>query len=357
MNFMETSTWMKKLSLATSGTVAWIAFGLALSSSPASAALLVRNSFQDAALSIDAFGSPSNSGLLQTNVPSGATVVGAYLYSSSIWNFGPVNDVKLNGNLLSTSAATVLTPNANPTTTVVWDVTSILKSIIEGGPGGLQNHTIEELGNNDGQTLVVAYKSPLTVGYTSFILDGELATGGDTTTFNFASPYTSGDFFVSLADTFSYQPANQYSKIDVTTDSTLNRRLTSSAGGQDDGSSSNGALITAGGIGDNPANPDPFATDSGGPRTDDEYYNLALGNIVDPTPFIKSGDTFLQLKTQNPSNDDNVYGLFITSTFKLNTPQVKVPEPASTLGLLALGAMGAGSMLKRKQQQKATVKA
>ena len=34
-----------------------------------------------------------------------------------------------------------------------------------------------------------------------------------------------------------------------------------------------------------------------------------------------------------------------------------VPEPASTLGLLALGAMGAGSMLKRKQQQKATVKA
>lgn len=34
-----------------------------------------------------------------------------------------------------------------------------------------------------------------------------------------------------------------------------------------------------------------------------------------------------------------------------------VPEPASTLGLLALGAMGAGSMLKRKQQKNATQKA
>ena len=34
-----------------------------------------------------------------------------------------------------------------------------------------------------------------------------------------------------------------------------------------------------------------------------------------------------------------------------------VPEPTTTLGLLALGAMGAGSMLKRKQQQKVTVKA
>ncbi|MFB2839776.1 choice-of-anchor K domain-containing protein [Floridanema evergladense] len=33
--------------------------------------------------------------------------------------------------------------------------------------------------------------------------------------------------------------------------------------------------------------------------------------------------------------------------------QQSVPEPASTLGLLALGVLGAGSMLNRKQQQKA----
>ncbi|MBD2180482.1 PEP-CTERM sorting domain-containing protein [Planktothrix sp. FACHB-1355] len=39
-----------------------------------------------------------------------------------------------------------------------------------------------------------------------------------------------------------------------------------------------------------------------------------------------------------------------------STPIETVPEPASTLGLLALGAMGAAS-LKRKQQQKATEKA
>ncbi len=38
-------------------------------------------------------------------------------------------------------------------------------------------------------------------------------------------------------------------------------------------------------------------------------------------------------------------------------PAQPVPEPASAFSLLALGAMGAGSMLKRKQQQKATVKA
>ncbi|MBD1942509.1 PEP-CTERM sorting domain-containing protein [Coleofasciculus sp. FACHB-712] len=34
-----------------------------------------------------------------------------------------------------------------------------------------------------------------------------------------------------------------------------------------------------------------------------------------------------------------------------------VPEPASALGLLAFGTLGAGSLLKRKQQQKGTVKA
>lgn len=40
-----------------------------------------------------------------------------------------------------------------------------------------------------------------------------------------------------------------------------------------------------------------------------------------------------------------------------STPTQAVPEPASTLGLMAFGAMGAGSMLKRKQQKNATVKA
>lgn len=66
-----------------------------------------------------------------------------------------------------------------------------------------------------------------------------------------------------------------------------------------------------------------------------------------------------------PSNQFNVYGGNFTSPFRENqvlvtsstlSPAVvpaPVPEPGSTLGLLALGAMGAGTMFKRKQQQKA----
>ncbi|QSJ17574.1 hypothetical protein JYQ62_01460 [Nostoc sp. UHCC 0702] len=321
-----------------------ISAGFTLFSSPASATLLVRDTFNDAALSIDAFGSTSNVGTIQTNVPTGATVLKAYLYASSIWNFGPVNNVSLNGNLLQVADGTILSPDSNPATTVRWDVTSLLSSL----GGGLQDLTIEELGDNDGETLVVAYQDASTTGLTSVILDGELSTTGDTTRFDFADPYTSGDFLASLAGSFSFQPAGQYSTIDVTTNSTISRRLTSSAGGQDDGEGANGALITAGGIGDDPTNPDPFASDSGGPRTDDELYNLALGNTVDPTPFINTGDDFIELTTINPSNDDNVFGLFVTSEFKIDPEPI--PEPSTTLGALAFAAFGASSWLKRKQK-------
>ncbi|MCF2145486.1 PEP-CTERM sorting domain-containing protein [Desmonostoc muscorum LEGE 12446] len=339
---------IRKVTLSTFAVLG-VSFGFAALSSPASAALLFRESFDDAALSIDAFGSTTNNGTLQTDVPVGATVLKAYLYASSVWeNYeGPVSDVKLNGNLLKVADAFVLTPDENATTTVRWDVTSLLSSL-----GGLQNHTIEELGNNDGETLVVSYQDASTTGLSSFILDGELSTTGDTTRFNFDRPYSGGDFIVSFADTYSSQPSGQYTIIDVTTDSTSSRRLTSSAGGSDDGEAANGALITAGGIGDSLTNPDPFATDVAGSRTDDELYNLALGNSADPNPFIRPGDTFIELNTSNPSNDDNVYSLFVTSKFK-----VSVPEPLTTLGLLAVGGFGLAFCRKSKQQPKDTAKA
>jgi PEP-CTERM motif len=341
---------IRKATLSTFAVLG-VSFGFAALSSPASAALLFRESFDNAALSIDAFGSTSNNGTLQTDVPVGATVLKAYLYASSVWQDfnGPVSDVKLNGNLLKVADAFVLAPNENPATTVRWDVTSLLSSL-----GGLQNHTIQELGDNDGETLVVSYQDATTAGLSSFILDGELSLTGDTTRLNFDQPYTGGDFIVSFADTYSFQPSGQLTIVDVTTDSTSSRRLTSSAGGQDDGEGANGALITAGGIGDSLTNPNPFASAFGGFRSDDELYNLALGNSADPNPFIQAGDTFVELKTVNPSNDDNVYSLFITSKFKT---KASVPEPLTTLGLLMVGGFGLAFCRKYKQQQKDTARA
>ncbi|NCR90174.1 MAG: PEP-CTERM sorting domain-containing protein [Microcystis aeruginosa G11-01] len=317
-----------------------ITVGLCLNIAPASAGFIVREVIPDAALSIDGFGSTTNSGVIQANIPTGSTIQRAYLYATSVWNESPVYDVTFHGTSLPLSLAITLSPNSNPATTVVWNVTDIIKSSFT---GGLQDFSIVENGpipTNDGAVLVVAYSNLSTQGFTSVILDGELSTTGGTSRFDFVSPYTGGDFLVSLASSYSRQPSGQFTQIDVTTDSTDNRRLTTSAGGQDDGEGADGALITVGGIGDDPTNPGPSASSSdlSAPRIDDEYYNLALGNSNNAAPFILPGDTFLSLKTLNPSNDDNVFGLFITSGFKITaTP---VPEPSMTLGIFGIGAIG-----------------
>lgn len=319
-----------------------ITVGLCLNIAPASATLLVRNVIPNAALSIDGFGSTSNSGFIQANIPTGSTIQRAYLYAASVWS-DPVYGVTFNGSTLSLGSATILNPNQNPATTARWDVTSIIASSFT---GGLQDFSIVEDGDNDGEVLVVAYSNPSTQGLTSVILDGELNPKGDTVKFDFPAPYTGGAFLVSLASSYSRQPSGQATEIDVTTNSTNNRRLTSSAGGQDDGEADNGALITVGGIGDSPDNPDPCASPSQGPRIDDEYYNLALGNssssfscsAASTTPFILPGNTFVEFKTVNPSDDDNVFGMFITSKFA--TSPSPVPEPSMTLGIFGIGGIG-----------------
>lgn len=309
-----------------------IAAVLCLDTPHALADLRVREIIQNSALSIDGFGSTSQNGFLQANIPAGSTIQRAYLYASSVWNFNPLFGVTFNGTSLSVSSGSILGPNNNPATTVRWDVTSIVAS--SSLTGGLQNFSITEHGNNDGAVLVVAYSNSSTQGFTSAILDGELSTTGDTARFDFLNPYAGGDFLVSLASSFSRQPSGQFTQIDVTTNSTTNRRLTSTAGGQDDGEGANGGLMTVGGIGDDPANPDPFADPFDGPRVDDEYYNLALGNVANSAPFLSMGDDFVSLTTLNPSDDDNVFGMFITSEFAI------IPAPGS-IAVLALAGLNA----------------
>ncbi len=319
-----------------------------LAGAPAHAELLLRNLFQDAALSVDGWGDTASQGQLQANVPSGSQVLRAYLYTPSIWNFVPVFPVTFGGQSFQLSDGIQLTPNNNPATTMLYDVTSIVKPVIEGGTGGIYNFTINDGGGNDGAVLVVAYSNAETQGRSALVLDGELATGGDTTLVNFAAPFTSGDFIMSLGISFSRAFSFQTTEIDITTSSNpLARRLASCAGGNNDGFGQNGALITAGGVGDLPGNPDPnceFNEDF-----DDELYNLSVGNTVNPAPFLTFGDTWLRLNTINPSNDDNVFGMFITSGVRIanvDGPSIGVPEPG-TMAIMGSALLGIGVMRRR----------
>jgi MYXO-CTERM domain-containing protein len=104
-------------------------------------------------------------------------------------------------------------------------------------------------------------------------------------------------------------------------------------------------LITVGGVGDNTANPDPACSPGDGSRADDELYNLAAGNSANPAPFISTGDTWLRLNTLNLSNDDNIFGLFITAA-GLNAPPNPVSEPPAA-ALMAIALLGLTALRRR----------
>ena len=335
-----------------------LAIGLALVASVgiamnAHAGSFLRAAYQDAALAIDGWGSSSvASGFLQTGNLGGSSVLAAWLYSADVWGGGVAGNVHLEESFLPTNDGILLSKTSgNPVNVRLYDVTSIVKSKIESGQ---TDFSISEEGDSDGEVLVVAYKNSSTVGGTAIILDGGLAQGGDSTRLNFASPYIGGDAFLSLAISFSYGDS-QNTRVTVKTSSNEDGRLlTSAAGGNDDADflGGNGALITVGGVGDSPLNPlDPALT---GGRYDDELYNLALGNDVSADPFLRNGDTWLELLTNNPSFDDNVFATFFTSTFRIddvndddiNPDNPVVPEPSSAL-LLASGALGLAYLRRR----------
>ena len=343
-----------------------LALGLMLVSSSAFATLSVRAAYQNAALSIDGVTSTGSSDVQQVQVdtPTGATILAAYLYVSDIFGTGSTGDVTLNGTFIPAGSGDLLVPNTNPANTSVYDVTSIIAPSIT---GGLQNFDYSESGASDGAVLVVVYRTDTTDG-TAIIMDGELAQAGDTTRLDFAEAYTGGDVIMSLASSFSYNgnsdvnATGQVTTVDVTTDSTISRRLTSCAGGNDDAGfvAANGSLMTVGGIGDSSSNPDETCAGGAG---DDELYNLGEGNNLDATPFLQNGDTFVELATTNPSFDDNVFFLAFTSDFTISevdgeeipdddTPPQDPALPApGTLALYGLGLFAAGLNARRRKQK------
>jgi hypothetical protein len=152
-------------------------------------------------------------------------------------------------------------------------------------------------------SIVAALVAAVTLVFAIAVLDGSASQTGDTATFLLASPLdkTVPGFQATmlLGSGFSFQGGggghgcapSQFSLVDVNS-----QRLTSCAGSYDDGAANNGALITVGGVGDSTDNPADPNTQT---DTDDELYNLE--------PFLAQGATNIEIKSSNPSQDDNLF--------------------------------------------------
>jgi hypothetical protein len=294
----------------------------------------------------DASGGPIN---VQKN--AGATVKAAYLFAASTGGSGYVpqdGDVTLDGTAIDWNPAETIQSNIGSYNAEA-DVTSIVKPVVDAAPTGLVSFTVaegSETYNYDGEALEVILNDPTApTDNTVSILYGAQYTAGDSFNINLGTPIDTSlpglALTMGLGDSYGYQTetyaTGQYSILTVN-----GQPLSSSAGGQDDcvekyaatpdygDNCPNGTLITVGGIGDSTANPpDPSATDAtcgppAAPRCDDELYNLV--------PFVKNGDTTINVTTQNPSNNDNIFlaTLDLTDTTAVIGQGITLSPPSAT---------------------------
>jgi len=260
-------------------------------------------------------------GVLTINKPAGATVRGAYFaIATRGFTATPLTDpLTIDGQPVALDNNT---PSGIRSYNYFTNVTSITKPKIDAAPAGPVSLLVAEPQPNltDGEILVVIYDDPaVTIDETISIMYGALSPTGDHYAIQLTNPISLADsntkLEMSLGISYSYQAngSQQYSSVDVNSS-----RLTTAAGGEDDGLSHDGALLTAGGEGDSIDNPaDPQARPLN-PRSDDELYDLR--------PFVHSGDTSIDIQTSNSSLDDNVF----LAVFAMNPPVQQITTGSRT---------------------------
>lgn len=210
--------------------------------------------------STSALGTTSPTGTLRVEKPAGATVRGAWLAYAT---FG------FRGQQIVPGLEPVLADQPVPITNEIRnginsynyfaDVSDIVKPLVDAAPAGAIDIPVSEPDSEmlEGEMLVVVFDDPaVSESQSVSILYGALATAGDSYKVRLTEPIDLSNpaikLEMSLGITYSYQVGGgeQYSAVAVN-----GEQLTNAAGGEDDGESAGGALITVGGVGDSPENP------------------------------------------------------------------------------------------------------
>lgn len=278
-------------------------------------------------LSVDAIGTALSFGTIEIDKPVDAKLRRAFLVVAT----GGYGGGEIHDGDVRIEERRVLWDRSIPNVIGGWnalaDVTELLRQRIDAAlPGRMVVEVTEDHSEFvDGVVLVAVFElTDPSVDHDIALFFGAHGAAGNGFTLMMSkpAPSTVGDWRLELGVGISYslqttQNESQYTIIDVN-----GRRLTASAGGPDDGSPMAGALLTVGGIGDDPANPpDPVATPKN-MSSDDELYDI--------TPFVRPGDTKIEVSTANPSKDDN---LFFASFFARRNigpaPMAQAPAPQS----------------------------
>ncbi len=285
-------------------------------------------------VSVDGAGFTTRTGTIQVDKPANSTVIAAYLTSAVTMDATAPSGVTLEGQAVTFSH----TAHSGYFYNYFSDVTSIVQPLIDAAGAGTTSLTIDEgavaptTGSNDGEELVVIFNDPAKPVSSVILAFGASQSAGDSFSMNFPA-LTNMNFqhaTLSLGIGFSYQVANRSQQTDVKVSTSSNSSpqwVSQTAGGQDDGQASNGALLTVGGIGDSTDLPALTTT-----ANDDEFYSL--------DSFLTLGDSSLTFNTRNASADDNVFqavlyleGVAVDGAVTVGSaPTVTVPpsNPTST---------------------------
>jgi hypothetical protein len=307
-------------------------------------------------LSVDGLGTNAASGVISVEKPANATVRRAFLAAASvpddngpIYNL-PVDGIKLDGVGINNweQANNNGLDNAINSKNYVAEVTEVVRAKLEAAPAGRVNFTIDEVSSQsiDGEVLAVIFDDPnQPTNNTVVLLFGSQTPRGDSFNLLFSKPILKQpDFKIDFSLGISYSARNEYAqtsvvdiaRIDSSGNVINNQRLTSDAGGPDDGVPTagntqvdNGALLTVGGLDDSNANPsDPNSVNRSDARNDDELYNLA--------PFLENGDTRLRITTKNLSGDDNI----LFAAFAINGASAVVNDGITLGPVSAINPVG-----------------